>query len=64
MPFSLAWLVADPSRQKLMVPYRPWYRTGRGTAQTVLFGTVRSHVLAWPAARESLSYKWGAAGWG
>ncbi len=27
-------------------------------------GAVCSHVPAQPAARQSFSYKWGAAGWG
>jgi hypothetical protein len=35
-----------------------------GTIQTVLLGAVRSHVRARPAARQSFSCKWEAAGWG
>jgi hypothetical protein len=30
----------------------------------VLLWAVRSHVPARPAANQSFSYKWGAAGWG
>jgi hypothetical protein len=41
-----------------------WYRTDCGTVQTLLFGAVHYHVLAWPAARQIFCYKWGAAGWG
>jgi hypothetical protein len=41
------------------------YRTYWCTVQySVLLGTVRSHVQARPAARQSFSYIWGAAGWG
>ncbi len=37
---------------------RLWYRTD------CVVGGVRSHVPARPAARQSFSCKWGAAGWG
>jgi hypothetical protein len=35
-----------------------------GNSVTVLVGAVGSHVPARPAARQSFSLKWGAAGWG
>jgi len=38
--------------------------TDCGTVQNVLLGSVRSHVPAQPAARQSFSYTWAAAGWG
>ncbi len=34
------------------------------TDRLVLLGAVPSFVPAQPAARQSFSYKWGAAGWG
>jgi hypothetical protein len=42
-----------------MVANRKWYRTDR-----VVCGAFCSDIPAWPAARQSFSYKWGAAGWG